>query len=101
MTSSIPISLSFEDGCSVQFAFSPPPLLNLAAAGSPSVNLNVGTIIYRNAEEYQGEYEVTPRTYEQVLATRNKRLSENVTVFEIPYHQTTNQAGGYTVSIAS
>ncbi|MBO7701993.1 MAG: hypothetical protein J6S36_03680 [Eggerthellaceae bacterium] len=50
---------------------------------------------------YAGPYEITPTTYEQVLTTRSKRMTDDVTVFEIPYHQTTNQAGGYTVSIAS
>lgn len=48
---------------------------------------------------YDGAYEVTPRKVEQILATKNKSMSDNVTVFSIPYQETTNVGGGYTAVI--
>lgn len=54
-----------------------------------------------DTEPYEGSYEITPAVSEQVLATRNKTLFDDLTVLGIPYHQVTNDSGGYTVSIAS
>lgn len=50
---------------------------------------------------YDGPYEVTPTSSEQELATVNRSMRDDVTVHAIPYHSVTNDAGGYTVSIAS
>ena len=50
-------------------------------------------------EPYPGPYEATPKVTEQVLATKNKRMAEDVTIYEIPYHETSNQSGGYTAII--
>lgn len=52
-------------------------------------------------EHYKGEYEVTPKAWEmQKLKTKEKIMEKDVTVFEIPYDETTN-AYGTTVVIAS
>lgn len=48
---------------------------------------------------YEGPYEVTPTLETQMLATRNKTMSDDVTVFEIPYAEVGNTAGGTTVTI--
>ena len=48
---------------------------------------------------YEGAYEVTPRKVEQVLATKNKSMSDNVTVFSIPYAEVSNLGGGLTATI--
>ena len=51
-------------------------------------------------DEYTGQYQVTPLPYvEQILRTRNKVLKYDVTIEEIPYYETSNDAGGYTVII--
>lgn len=51
-------------------------------------------------EEYQGEYEVTPKVYDQqILETANKLLTDNVTVHKVPYSETSNKAEGTTVYI--
>ena len=34
---------------------------------------------------YEGSYSVTPKVYEQTLATKNKSMVDDVTVEEIPY----------------
>lgn len=49
---------------------------------------------------YEGAYDVTPlpRT-EVILGTANRRMENDVTVREIPYSETTNESGGYTVII--
>lgn len=49
---------------------------------------------------YMGEYEVIPKTIVQYLYTRDKTMKDNVTVYEIPYAETSNEYGT-TVSIAS
>lgn len=49
---------------------------------------------------YKGKYEVTPMAhFDQILRTKDTILQENVTVAAIPYTETSNNAGGYTVSI--
>lgn len=48
---------------------------------------------------YGGEYEVTPRLYEQYLDTDGKYMEDDVTVFEIPITRTSNPYGGQTVVI--
>ena len=48
---------------------------------------------------YEGTYEVTPRKVEQVLATKNKSMSDDVTVFSIPYAEVSNLGGGLTATI--
>ena len=52
------------------------------------------------APVYTGEYEVTPKTYEEsVLPTKNKRLTDNVSVKKIPQYEVSNQSGGETLII--
>lgn len=48
---------------------------------------------------YDGPYEVTPHFYEQELQTKNKLMTDDVTVEIIPAHETTNPQGGLTVTI--
>lgn len=42
---------------------------------------------------YLGEYEVIPSTEEQTLATKNKTMSENVTIKQIPTYEVSNESG--------
>ena len=48
---------------------------------------------------YEGEYSVTPRFVEQKLETKDKLMTDDVTVEIIPAHEVTNPAGGLTVTI--
>ena len=49
---------------------------------------------------YGGEYVVTPKPFiEQTLETKNKSMSDDVTVLEIPYSVVTNPQGGKTANI--
>lgn len=52
-------------------------------------------------ETYDGSYDVTPKAHtEQVLETRNKLMTSDVTVFKVPYYETSNIFDGLTVFIA-
>lgn len=48
---------------------------------------------------YDGEYSVTPRFAEQNLETKNKLMTDDVTVEIIPAYEVPNIAGGLTVTI--
>ena len=62
-----------------------------------SIGFNVGGT--SQVPPYEGEYEVTPKTYdEQVLPTRNKRMINNLTVKKIPQYEVSNDSG-YTLII--
>lgn len=50
-------------------------------------------------EPYEGARTVTPTTEDQTLDTSMKFMTGDVTVKEIPYGETSNEAGGYTASI--
>ena len=48
---------------------------------------------------YEGNYTVTPKVEKQELATRQKFLTENVKIKEIPFFEVSNLEGGQTVFI--
>lgn len=51
---------------------------------------------------YDGSYSITPMAFiDQTLTTSGKILKDDVVVFEVPYIEASNDAGGITVSIAS
>ena len=52
-------------------------------------------------DPYLGPYQVIPKAWEdQVLPTNGKNMTDDVTVFEVPYDEVTNPTGT-TVVIAS
>lgn len=54
-----------------------------------------------SGDTYDGDYEVTPKAWnEQVLATTGKLMTDDVTVFKVPYYETSNIFDGKTVFIA-
>lgn len=72
------------------------------AVRSPSYTIGVETgILSGGGMPYEGAYEVTPDADGEVLLTRSKTMRDDVTVHPIPYVETSNESGGYTVSIAS
>ena len=48
---------------------------------------------------YAGPYEVTPKADRQELETLNQVMLDDVIVNGIPYYETSNESGGYTVII--
>ena len=51
-------------------------------------------------ELYEGEYAVTPKIDQQIMPTKGKLLTNDVTVHPIPFFKTSNTSGGKTVYIA-
>ena len=52
-------------------------------------------------ELYGGPYEVTPKAWEeQILETEGKLMSDDVTVFRVPYYETITLCDGKTAYIA-
>lgn len=48
---------------------------------------------------YEGEYELTPVWEDVTLQTKQKSMSDNVTMQAIPYAEVDNPSGGVTVII--
>lgn len=48
---------------------------------------------------YDGSYEIEPLMNSQVLPTRNRVMTKDITVREIGYQEVTNASGGQTVTI--
>lgn len=63
-----------------------------------------GSLTIPNApglEVYGGPYEVTPKAWDaQILQTDGKLMSDDVTVFKVPYYETSNLFDGKTAYIA-
>lgn len=56
-------------------------------------------LVEKEYDIYNGSYEVTPSSEEQVLNTAGCNLTNDITVFSIPYFETSNTSNGYTVYI--
>lgn len=64
-------------------------------------NLEIKTGIITEGIPYDGDYEIIPTTFEQILPTKTKVMKEDVNIHSIPYHDISNESGGRTISIAS
>lgn len=61
-----------------------------------------GDVLYiKDATIYDGEYDVVPLAFSSTtLPTNGRKLDRDIVVQEIPYYETGNDSGGYTVYIA-
>lgn len=78
------------------------PRGSLAGELTPKTRI-IGTLALgaRVNEVYEGPYYVVPRAYDDiVLDTQDKLMTEDVTVSAVPYYETSNLSGGFTVYIA-
>lgn len=74
--------------------------VKLKVSTEPRLQLKVSECINEGGKIYDGEYEVAPRPFEQVvLETEGKRMTDNVKILEIPYSEVDNESGGHTVTI--
>lgn len=68
---------------------------------APEIKMKISPakVVYAGeGKPYEGEYEVTPKTYEPViLPTKNRLLSQDVNVLKIPQYEVSNAAGGVTL----
>lgn len=74
--------------------------LSFALVEGGALTFDVSTPHVLDAEIYTGDYEVTPMTHTQILYTNDKLMTDDVTVKEIPYFETSNE-NGTTVYIAN
>jgi hypothetical protein len=63
-------------------------------------NTDFGEVILVKTDDvYEGDYNVIPRVYQQILETKDKVMLDDVTVEIIPLQKVLNQSNGYTVTI--
>ena len=63
-------------------------------------NIDFGEVFFiRTDEQYEGDYYVIPRVYQQMLPTKDKLMLDNVTVEVIPLTKVINPKNGYTATI--
>ena len=68
--------------------------------GSGSISGNLSSATLDGYDTYDGEYVITPSPHEDIsLDTKNKLLDGDITIEIIPYYETSNLSGGYTVYI--
>lgn len=65
----------------------------------PTMQLKGIVSIPGGYEHYFGEYEITPKIEEQRYLTKDKVMSEDITVKSIPTYEVTNLQGGTTFII--
>lgn len=78
----------------IRFRVTEPRPVKMTVANAAIVNAGGEDI-----EPYEGTYDVTPALVAQTMPTRDKRMLDNVTVQEIPYHEVSNAAEGTTAII--
>lgn len=63
-----------------------------------NIGFNIGAQF--QATPYEGEYEATPKTYdEQILPTKNKKMMEDFKIKKIPQFEVQNSSEGNTLII--
>lgn len=92
-----------EEYIEVNFSSSNDNLTAEFEASGQNINAGFGEIqfieVEKDVEIYKGSCTVTPKAYEQQLKTANCKMTDNVTVKEIPYFEVSNSAGGNTLNI--
>lgn len=74
--------------------------VHVAAPSTIQVQLQDVSLINVVGEKYEGDYEVTPSTYnDKVMATQNMVMSKDVTIHKIPQFEVSNTADGKTLII--
>ena len=69
---------------------------------APAIEVQLQNVVLISVEgkKYEGEYDVTPSTYnDKVLATRNLVMTKDVTVRKIPQFEVSNTSNGKTLII--
>lgn len=71
-------------------------------ADEAAVLLDFGAVSIVGQSElpaYEGDYQVRPTWFNQILTTRGKRMTDDVLIYDIPLSETSNDAGGLTLNI--
>lgn len=84
----------------IRFEIKQPEPITLKLEKMRTIAIDLGPItIGRKCEEYTGTYTITPRVYEQIMATEDKHMAEDVHILEIPLTYVSNIQNGKTVTI--
>ena len=92
-TDTISISMKTAVGCV------PHGKIELVSSGEFDVAGYKTAVVFGEGKQYEGEYEVKPMFEAQTLPTKEKILTEDITVNAIEVSRVTNQNGGKTVYI--
>ena len=85
------LDVSLDNSTDLELSIS--PFMSIDAEFSEAINIDVQT------PEYQGPYQVTPKSTSQTLATALLKMSTDVTIDAVPYTSTSNPQGGETITI--
>lgn len=69
---------------------------------APTIEVQLQNVVLISVEgkKYEGEYDITPSTYnDKVMATQNMVMSKDVTIRKIPQFEVSNTADGKTLII--
>lgn len=72
------------------------------AAGAPAsaeADFGQSRVVTMAPESYEGEYEIVPQNFAQVLETMDKLMNDDVRVHPIQYREMPLSAGGLEISI--
>lgn len=86
--------LVFREPAGARIRFGPGTDLRLAFGEHLSV-------LTSELPDYDGAYIIIPAAVDQVMPTNMHSMRDDVTVTAVPYYETSNEAGGMTVSILS
>lgn len=77
-------------------------MIRFKVRGAPTINMRVrrAVVVVADSRPYDGPYEVTPKVEAQTLPTKQKYMTQDVTVLSVPYYEADNQ-NGTTIFIAS
>ena len=73
--------------------------IDVAVKKKLNVDIDVTGSTRDRAIHYDGEYEITPSTQQQVFSTEDKMMDYNFKVKGIPYREELNASGGTTAVI--
>ena len=79
-----------------------PPKLGLSA-DPQSIDFTTGTPVAREYVErpaYEGSYEITPSAVEQIIPTKNLRMTDDITVAAIPQNYGLITWNGSTLTVS-
>jgi len=77
--------------------------MSLSTDTSARIDFDVGVEYGQGGKlpDYKGDYEVTPKLIDQTLPTKDKSMTDDVVVKEVPVSRVTNPSQGTTVVICA
>lgn len=81
----------------------PDVIVELSTDNSVRIDFDVGLEYGQGGRlpDYHGSYEVIPKLVDQTLPTKDKSMTEDVVVKEVPVARVSNPSGGKTCTICA